>query len=35
VKFVSEAESGIMDDVLLRIIPLIGAEQVIEKFIVG
>ncbi|CAN5264336.1 endoribonuclease MazF [soil metagenome] len=33
VKFVTEARSGVMDEVLLRIIPLIGAEIVIEKFI--
>lgn len=33
VKFVAEADIGVMDEVLLRIIPLIGAEKVIEKFI--
>jgi len=33
VKFITEAKPGIMDEVLLRIIPLIGAEKVIEKFI--
>lgn len=33
VKFEIEAESGVMDEVLLRIIPLIGAEKVIEEFI--
>lgn len=33
VKFVTEAAIGVMDEVLLRIIPLIGAESVIEKFI--
>src|ERR1700722_20702888 len=32
VKFVAEAKPGVMDEVLLRIIPLIGAEIVIEKF---
>ena len=32
VKFIAEAASGIIDEVLLRIIPLIGADQVIEKF---
>lgn len=33
VKFVTEAESGVIDEVLLRIIPFIGAEKIIEKFI--
>lgn len=33
VKFEVEAEPGVMDEVLLRIIPLIGAEKVIEEFI--
>lgn len=33
VKFITEAATGIMDQVLLRIIPLIGAEIMIEKFI--
>lgn len=33
VKFATEAKPGVMDEVLLRIIPLIGAEAVIEKFI--
>jgi mRNA interferase MazF len=29
--FLIEAEPGVMDDVLLRLIPLIGADQLIEK----
>ncbi|GAA0460244.1 endoribonuclease MazF [Aeromonas salmonicida subsp. achromogenes] len=32
-KFVAKAEPGVMDEVLVRIIPLIGADGVIEKFI--
>lgn len=32
-KFIAKAESGVMDQVLVRIIPLIGADNVIEKFI--
>lgn len=32
-KFIAQAETGVMDQVLLRIIPLIGADLVIEKFI--
>ncbi len=32
VKFIIEAKSGVMEEVLLRIIPLIGAEQIIQKF---
>lgn len=31
--FIAKAESGVMDQVLVRIIPLIGADNVIEKFI--
>lgn len=31
--FIAKAESGVMDQVLVRIIPLIGADSVIEKFI--
>jgi mRNA interferase MazF len=31
--FIAKAESGVMDQVLVRIIPLIGADTVIEKFI--
>ena len=32
-KFVTTAENGVMDEVLVRLIPLIGADDVIEKFI--
>jgi len=32
-KFVTEAESGVLEQVLVRLIPLIGAADVIEKFI--
>ena len=31
--FINKAETGVMDQVLVRIIPLIGADSVIEKFI--
>lgn len=31
--FIAKAENGVMDQVLVRIIPLIGADSVIEKFI--
>jgi mRNA interferase MazF len=31
--FIAKAEIGVMDQVLVRIIPLIGADSVIEKFI--
>lgn len=31
--FITKAESGVMEQVLLRIIPLIGADKVIEKFV--
>jgi len=31
--FITKAETGVMDQVLVRIIPLIGADSVIEKFI--
>jgi mRNA interferase MazF len=31
IKFIVEAEPGIMDEVLFRIIPLIGADQLMEK----
>ena len=31
--FITKAENGVMDQVLVRIIPLIGANSVIEKFI--
>jgi mRNA interferase MazF len=33
VKFIAKAETGVMEQVLVRIIPLIGADSVIEKFI--
>lgn len=33
VKFITEADTNVMDEVLLRIIPLIGAEQLIEKLV--
>jgi|TARA_R110000823_G_scaffold315358_1_gene446716 mRNA interferase MazF len=32
-QFIIQAEDGVMDQVLVRIIPLIGADSVIEKFI--
>jgi len=32
-KLIAPAEKGVLDQVLLRIIPLIGADAVIEKFI--
>lgn len=32
--FIAKAEDGVMDQVLVRIIPLIGADAVIEKFII-
>lgn len=32
-KFITEAEAGVMDDVLFRIIPLIGADKLIEKLV--
>lgn len=32
-KFLTDAEQGVMDDVLFRIIPLIGADQLIERII--
>lgn len=31
--YITEAEDGVMDQVLVRVIPLIGADSVIEKFI--
>ena len=31
--FIAKAENGVMDQVLVRVIPLIGADSVIEKFI--
>ena len=33
VKKITKAEKGVMEDVLIRILPLIGAEQVIEKIL--
>ena len=33
VKFASIAEDGVMDDVLLRLIPLLGADQLIERIV--
>ncbi|WP_249978036.1 type II toxin-antitoxin system PemK/MazF family toxin [Vreelandella olivaria] len=33
VKFIVRAERGVMDEVLVRLIPLIGADSVIEKFV--
>lgn len=33
VKFIIEAELGVLEAVLVRIIPLIGADKIIEKFI--
>ena len=33
IKFVAEAEPNVMDEVLFRIIPLIGADLLIEKLI--
>lgn len=32
-KFITHAEPGVMDDVLLRLIPLMGADKLIEKFV--
>jgi len=32
-KLITQAEAGVMDDVMVRVIPLIGAESVIEKFV--
>jgi mRNA interferase MazF len=33
VKFITEAKSGLMDEVLMRLLPLIGAEALIEKLL--
>lgn len=33
VKFITKAKSELMEEVLMRIIPLIGAEKIIEKLI--
>ena len=35
IKFLAEAEPHVMDDVLFRIIPLIGADLLIEKLVAG
>jgi mRNA interferase MazF len=32
-KFIADADDGVMDGVLMRIIPLIGADQLIEKMV--
>ena len=32
-KFIATAEAGVMEQVLVRIIPLIGADQILESFI--
>lgn len=32
-KFITKAEESVLDQVLVRVIPLIGADAVIEKFI--
>lgn len=32
-KFIAKAEDGVMQDVLVRIIPLIGADEVIDLYI--
>ena len=32
-KLITKAEDGVLDQVLLRIVPLIGADQAIEQFI--
>ena len=33
VRFIARAEAGVMDQVLVRLIPLIGADEVLEQFI--
>jgi len=33
VQFITKAETGVMDDVLMRIIPLIGADKLIEDIV--
>lgn len=35
VKFCTEAEPGVMDNVLLRLIPLLGADKLIEKMMLS
>lgn len=32
-QYIGQAEEGVMDQVLVRIIPLIGADEVLEQFI--
>jgi len=32
-KRIAPAEKGVMDQVILRILPLIGADKIIQKFI--
>ena len=32
-KYIDQAEAGVMEQVLVRIIPLIGGDQVLEQFI--
>jgi mRNA interferase MazF len=32
-KFINEAEPNVMDDVLVRLLPLIGADKLFEKFV--
>ncbi len=32
-KFITQAEDGVLEQALVRIIPLIGADSVIEKFV--
>ena len=33
VKYIDQAEAGVMDQVLVRIIPLIGVDEILEQFI--
>lgn len=33
-KYITEAHAGVMEATLIRLIPLIGADKIIEKFIV-
>ncbi len=35
VQFIAKAEEGVFEDVILRIIPLIGADKVIEDFLIN
>lgn len=32
-KFIVQAEEGVLENVLLRILPLIGADKVLAKFV--